>query len=246
MSSVLRDTLTYTPLPVLATIGGAILAAVRPPGPRTRSAVQHYAAGVVFAAVAGELLPEIKHDAPLPVSVGFALGIALLLLVRHLTDEAEPTAAPTSPTGGAALPTGLLIATGLDVALDGVLLGIGFAVGATQGVLLTIALTLEVLFLGLSTAAALSANGLSPAGVIGIPAGIAGLLALGALVGALVFGGLTGTALFAGVLGFAAAALLYLVTEELLVEAHETPETPAITAMFFAGFLTLLVVEMLA
>jgi ZIP family zinc transporter len=45
-------------------------------------------------------------------------------------------------------------------------------------------------------------------------------------------------------LAFGLAALLYLVTEELLVEAHEVPETSAQTAMFFVGFILLLTIEM--
>ena len=45
---------------------------------------------------------------------------------------------------------------------------------------------------------------------------------------------------------FGLVALLYLVTEELLVEAHEVPEIPMTTAAFFVGFLALLVIEMLA
>ncbi len=44
---------------------------------------------------------------------------------------------------------------------------------------------------------------------------------------------------------FGVAALLYLVTEELLVEAHEVPETAATTSMFFVGFLLLLVIDLL-
>jgi zinc transporter, ZIP family len=32
------------------------------------------------------------------------------------------------------------------------------------------------------------------------------------------------------------SALLYLVTEELLVEAHDRPDTPLITATFFPDF----------
>ena len=47
-------------------------------------------------------------------------------------------------------------------------------------------------------------------------------------------------------LAFGAAALLYLVTEELLVEAHEVPDTPLLTAMFFVGFLALFILEGLA
>ena len=58
-------------------------------------------------------------------------------------------------------------------------------------------------------------------------------------------GGLSG-APFAAVLGFGSAALLYPVTDELLVQAHEIPETPLTTAAFFASVLALLVIEMLA
>ena len=38
-------------------------------------------------------------------------------------------------------------------------------------------------------------------------------------------------------------ALLYLVTEKLLVEAHEQPDSPLISAMFFVGFLGLLLLD---
>ena len=46
------------------------------------------------------------------------------------------------------------------------------------------------------------------------------------------------------VLSFGAAALLYLVTEELLREAHEERETALGTLMFFVGFPAFLVVGM--
>ena len=45
-----------------------------------------------------------------------------------------------------------------------------------------------------------------------------------------------------GVLSFGLAALLFLVTEELLKEAHEEPGTLVGTAVFFVGFLIFLVV----
>ncbi|MDW4783771.1 transporter, partial [Escherichia coli] len=47
----------------------------------------------------------------------------------------------------------------------------------------------------------------------------------------------------AGFFAFGLIALLYLVTEELLVEAHQTPDRPWVTAMFFVGFLAILVLE---
>jgi len=49
--------------------------------------------------------------------------------------------------------------------------------------------------------------------------------------------------LLTGFFAFGLIALLYLVTEELLVEAHETPDRPWVTAMFFVGFLALLLLE---
>jgi ZIP family zinc transporter len=51
--------------------------------------------------------------------------------------------------------------------------------------------------------------------------------------------------LLAGVLAFGSAALLFLVTEELLVEAHEVAETTLATTAFFAGFLLFLVLGMM-
>ncbi|MFC6666990.1 hypothetical protein ACFP9V_17785 [Deinococcus radiopugnans] len=59
MNVSLAQILLLTLIPVAATVLGGVVASFRPPGPRLRSFVQHFAAGVVFAAVAGELLPEI-------------------------------------------------------------------------------------------------------------------------------------------------------------------------------------------
>ncbi len=50
-------------------------------------------------------------------------------------------------------------------------------------------------------------------------------------------------ALLAAILGFGVAALLFLATEELLVEAHETVDTPLLAAMFFVGFFALYVLD---
>lgn len=46
------------------------------------------------------------------------------------------------------------------------------------------------------------------------------------------------------VLSFGLSALLYLVTEELLVEAHSEEDKPLYTATFFLGFLIFLVLGM--
>lgn len=236
-------------VPIATTIVGAAGAALRPPSARLRSSIQHFAAGVVFSVVAVELLPDVvRTRTPIEVVVGFTLGIALMLLIRRFTAGAEGEAVVTpegiarATTGTA--PRGMLVAVGIDIALDGLLLGIAFAAGAKEGALLTLALSLELLSLGLAIASSLLQRGVSRARAVGIPTALASLLAVGALVGDTLLHNASAP-LLAGVLSFGCAALLFLVTEELLVEAHEVPETPATTAMFFAGFLLLLVLGML-
>jgi ZIP family zinc transporter len=227
--------------PVAAIVVGGIVAAFRPPGPQLQSYLQHFAAGVVFAAAAGEVLPEIMHErSALALIVGFALGVAAMLGIKQLTEKLEQRGVGTTEQ-----PTRLIIVVGIDLLIDGLLVGVGFAAGAKVGLLLTVALTLEILFLGLSTAAELAETGATRRRVVMITAALDLLVAVGALVGVTLLNGLSGFAL-ATVLSFGAAALLYLVTEELLVEAHEIPDTPMITAAFFVGFLVLFAIEMIA
>ncbi|MCE1179719.1 MAG: hypothetical protein LWW86_11940 [Micrococcales bacterium] len=70
------------------------------------------------------------------------------------------------------------------------------------------------------------------------------MCAVGAIGAALLLGGVS-TTVMSAVLAFGAAALLYLVVEELLVEAHEEAETVGLGAMFFLGFLLVYVMSAL-
>ncbi len=134
-------------------------------------------------------------------------------------------------------------AIGTDILVDGFLIGIGFAAGAKEGKLLTFALTVELLSLGLALAVTLRGSNIRHAKVIVTTALLAALLVVGAILGETVLRGIPEAGMEI-VLSFGLAALLYLVTEELLVEAHEVPETPAITGCFFAGFLLFVILGM--
>ncbi len=142
---------------------------------------------------------------------------------------ASASAGEARPGGAAPLPWGLLAAVGIDLVIDGMLVGLGATLGSKQGLVLTVALTIEILFLAVSVVAQLLEQGQRRARAAQL-AGCLGLLtAVGALAGAVLLGGASRTTL-AAVLAFGAAALLYLVVEELLVEAHETDETPLLAA----------------
>lgn len=120
------------------------------------------------------------------------------------------------------------------------MLGLAFDAGRRQGLLLAVALALEFLFLAVSVASAFKKN--SPSWLIlAATLGIAALVPIGAL-GAYPISSapkFIQTAAYA----FGLIALLYLVVEELLVEAHEKPEAPWVTALFFVGFIALIVLN---
>ena len=219
----------FTLIPVVAVLIGSLFAVSRRPSDAFVSAMQHLAAGVVFAAAAAEILPQVMHEgSPIATFTGGALGIVVMLSLKALE-------------GRASGPIAMLGAVAVDILIDGLVLGLAFVAGGKAGVLLTIALTLEVLFLGLTVTTELGETIKSKARIIAITMGIALLLPIGAAIA-------TPVATFppvviAGFLSFGWMALLYLVTEELLVEAHEKPDTPLISAMFFIGFLGLLLIE---
>lgn len=233
--------LYYIGFPAAALVLGGVLALFRSPTQGTRSVIQHFAAGVVFSAVAVELLPELTREQRfLPLTVGFGLGVGLMLLVRRLATRLEGDSSHETARSSFA---GLITAVAVDVFVDGALMGTSFAAGTKTGVLITLALTLELFFLGLATSASLSKSITSPRYPLTVLVFLALVLMSGAALGVTVFAGLSGRALIM-VLAFATAALLYLVTEELLLEAHDIPDTSLATTMFFAGFLSLMIIEM--
>lgn len=221
--------LAYTFAPVAAAAVGAGVAAVRRPNEAWRSGIQHFAAGVVFAAAAAEVLPDVLHGkSPAATLTGGALGVLTMLGVKAIEGRAKG-------------PLAVLVAVGIDIFIDGLVLGLAFIGGAKAGLLLTIGLTLEILFLGLTVTESLSKALTSKLRVVAITVAIALLLPVGALVATPV--SLLSPVIISGCLSFGLMALLYLVTEELLVEAHETPDNAWITGAFFIGFLALLAIE---
>lgn len=237
-TSTLLRILAFALVPVAAAIVGAVIAAVRTPGSTARSYIQHLAAGVVFSVVAVELLPEVVRERmPLQVLIGFIIGVVVMFGIKHLTEGARPKEGEEESSAG------MMWAIGVDLALDGILIGVGFAKGGEAGLMLTVALAVELLSLSLAITAALLKQGISKVKAVLTTAALSSLIIVGAMAGALILSALPAAGVEL-VLSFGLAALLYLVTEELLVEAHEEQETPLATAMFFVGFLGFLMLGM--
>jgi zinc transporter, ZIP family len=224
-------------IPAAVALGGGVLARFWHPSRLARSLIQHFAAGVVLAALAVEVLPEIgrEHAPGLVLGGGFALGSLVMFGLKLLSHRLEEH----QTSSGASV--GLVIATFIDVAIDGFIIGAGFATGGESGPVLAIGLSVELLFLGL----ALTSDAPGGRRIILLSAGIGLTVFFASILGNWVLAGASHAAI-GGALAFAAAALLYLVTEELLMEAHEgiKKETPFSTLVLFAGFLAFWVVQL--
>lgn len=218
--------------------GGAV-AAFHPPSDRLRSYIQHGAAGLVFAAAGVEVLPDVMHrHMPVAAAIGFAIGIAAMLAIRVGSDKLSEGRGPW----------GLVGVVVVDIFVDGVLIGVSTATERDQGqqaLLVTIALSVELLSLGLSIAAALGQDGIQRGRSILTTSSISVTPLIGAVAGYFLGGALSG-GWVEGVLAFAVAALLYLAAEELLTEAHEVPESVGSTATFLFAFLALMLVDMVS
>ena len=229
---MISSSLLLMSIPAAVALGGGVLALLWCPGRETRSLIQHFAAGVVLAALAVELLPEIgrEHAPGLVLVAAFAVGSFFMFGLKVWTKRIEHTDGQESTFCG--VPSGLLVATFLDVAMDGFIIGAGFAAGGTTGPILALGLSVELLFLGL----ALASDAARGWRIVLVSAGLGLTVFFFALLGSILLAGAS-PAVIGGILAFSAAALLYLVTEELLMEAHAVPERPISTLVLFAGFL---------
>ena len=219
------ETLLYAIIPVAALIGAGLVAVDRQAGPQLLSLFQHFAAGVVVAAVALELLPNVlKTDSFWGMTLGYMIGVAAMLLVKRYAEAA-----------------GQVTPIAVDLFIDGLLLAIGFAAGARGGLLLLIGLTLEAVSLGLSITPPMARAGATRTRILLLLCGLGVAIVAGAGFGAVL--PKDSGFMLAAILGFGISAMLYLVVEELLSEAHKIEEKPVTTAFFFIGFFSAVAAE---
>lgn len=225
--------LLWLGLPAVVMMSGGALAAVWRPGSTLISLVQHIAAGVILAAVTIEVFPEMRSGAAAPPTLiaSFCVGVVFMYVVKIFGERLESRAGPESATR--TLNYGFLVAVFLDAALDGVTIGAGFAAGTKVGSALALGLSIEMLFLSMS----LISDSLNGWKLFWLTAALSVILFGMALIGYFALAALPPAAVSIA-LAFCSAALLYLVTEELLIEAHahSQPEHPYSMLVLYAAF----------
>jgi ZIP family zinc transporter len=229
----------YVLLATGAGILGSVIALFWSPKAKARSAIQHFAAGAVLAAVASNVVPEVERIGTLTGIIGgFVAGGLVMIAIKWLVVRFEREEKRSHN-----LPVGLAAAAAVDTFIDGVIISAGFSTGQQLGAILTIALALELLFLTLSVGVEFRKSKLKPWQSLAITSGIALLLLAGATAASFVLADATETTL-AVVLSFGAAALIYRIAEELLVETIQAEESIFSTVMLFSGFLVLIVLKL--
>lgn len=143
------------------------------------------------------------------------------------------------------VPWALVASVAADGGVDGLLIGLAFAASPGAGWAMSIATCIEMGFLGLSFSATISNATRSIMKIVPIVALPSMLLMVGGVLGNNVGDALHGNpALFVGFIGFAVVCLLFLVTQELLMEAHEVGgDNVVINVMLFVGLFGGIVLE---
>jgi len=232
------DALTgYAGLPVMAAMLGTLLGSFYRLGPKGLSHLQHLAAGIIFSVVSVEILPDVIHrQNPTLLTIGFSAGVGFMLLLAHFSDHGDEAEGAGRKRR---IPLALIAGVGVDVFLDGLILALTIHTLESAGRLLSLALSVELLSVGLTLTGTLRKLKHSRPFIFLLNFCVFSMLAMGTILGMVGLPYLPDSALDL-VLSFGLAALLFLVTEELLVESHREVDTHISTVLFFAGFLVFL------
>ena len=236
----MSSTYIWLALPAGVMLLGGVLTTFWHPSRSLIALVQHLAAGIILAAVTVEVFPAMRSTviAPMMLVGSFTVGVLFMYAVKMLGHYLEVgRAAQAGPTR---FNYGLIITIFIDAALDGVTIGAGFAAGEKVGLALALGLSVEMLFLGMS----LISDTIKGARVFWVSAALSLTILTTAVLGYYVLADAPRVTV-AIALAFSAAALLYLVTEELLIEAHEHEEQSYSMLILFAGFVGFWMISLL-
>jgi zinc transporter, ZIP family len=229
----MQQLLISLPFAVLAGVLGGVGAYYWDPSTRWRGYLQHLAAGILTAVIAIDVIPQVLEDgSPAFILLGFAVGSVFMVGLRYFSQRIEEHK-------NNSLPYGLAIASVIDTGIDGLIIGAGFTVSPALGITLVVGLAIDLFVLTLSVGSEFKKEDASKRSTILVTSGIAVMVVVGAVVGYLFFSRLQPDQI-AVALAFSAAALLYLVTEELLAKGHSARQSTGTVFSFFLGFVALM------
>lgn len=204
------------------TIGGIIGICFKKTTNKFLSFILAFASGLMLAIICFDLIPEAMQIAGIMnVLAGIILGIIAMIACDILVQKKFNSNKITTKNSNNLLKTGIIVSIGLALHNfpEGLAIGSGFGASLTLGYSLAIAICLHDIPEGISMAVPMKNGGMNKLKVIfyvilsGITTGI------GAFFGAIV-GGIS-EEIISICLSFAAGAMLYIVSGELIPESNK-------------------------
>lgn len=204
------------------TIGGIIGVCFKKTSNKFLSFILSFASGLMLAIICFDLIPEAMEIATiLNVLFGIIIGIIAMIICDIAVQKKFNHNVITKKNTNHLLKTGIIVSIGLALHNfpEGLAIGSGFGASITLGYSLAIAICLHDIPEGISMAVPMKNGGMKKTKVIfyvilsGITTGI------GAFFGALV-GGIS-EQIISMCLSFAAGAMLYIVSGELIPESNQ-------------------------
>ncbi len=199
--------------------GGLLALLLRKPKNELLSFVLGFAGGIMLAIVFTDLLPEAIEIGGFTTALfGLVMGTILILLIDLYLPHAHFS---ESKDGGPSyVRTGIML--GLGIAMhnlpEGIAIGAGYVASPSVGLALAVTISLHNIPEGLAMATPMNAGGLNVfktllyTGMAGIPMGI------GAFIGSTISN--ISPYILSISLGFAGGAMLYIIFDELIPDAH--------------------------
>jgi ZIP family zinc transporter len=199
------------------TLGGVIGAVFKTKSNKFLSFVLEFAAGLMTAVICFDLIPESLNIVSITLC---CIGILLGVISMILCDEAVNKIYAKKESSNSLLKTGIIICIGLAIHNfpEGLAIGSGFNASEKLGFSLAIAIALHDIPEGISISLPMKNGGFSKGKSIFLTA-LSGLTTgIGAFVGAII--GNVSANIIGISLAFAAGAMLYIVSCELIPESN--------------------------
>lgn len=211
-------------------LGAMVVTFFGRPGDKALSALLGFAAGIMLAISAFDLIPEaIEFSSLAHAAIGFVLGAGMMYVLdliiphTHMTGEMDGPVKPLDQEASRSdniRRTGYLIFLGIALhnVPEGMAIGAGLESSPALGLYIAIAIGLHNIPEGMAVAGPLSAGGLTRGRVLLLTL-LAGLMTpVGALLSLAVFG--ISVELVGIGMALAAGAMVYIVSDELIPQSH--------------------------
>lgn len=218
-------------------VGGVLSEAVRV-SYRTLSLALHAAAGILFAVVGVELMPEALTAEPAwLIILAFVAGGGAFLLLDSAIHSVQHRFTPNREAGGEdkASPWGIYFATALDLFSDGLMIGASATISFELSLLLALGQVTADVPEGFATVASFKHAGMERGRRLLLTISFILPVLVGAAIGFFLVRGQPDVLKYS-VLSFTAGILLTTVVEEIIPQAHKEQDARLAALLLVGGF----------